>query len=292
MTTDEAFHVAVGDGRRLRVRSYGDPKGRPVVMLHGTPGAGSMFTGTDKPARALGLCVYAPDRWAYGGSDAHPCPSLTAFAADIGVMMTAIGCDRFAVGGISGGGPYAAAVAAHLGDRVSAAALISPVGLIRDSVAAGEVGAFHRFCFGPLARSPRAVAHIFDIFAWSVAKSPRLACGLTTLRAPGADKQVMADCAVSERILRAFHDGLRPGSQGPAIDLSLFGSAWSFDPSTIMAPAKVWIGTKDTNVPVAAARRLAERIPGAELEVLDGEGHLWVAQHYEETLAWTAQASR
>jgi pimeloyl-ACP methyl ester carboxylesterase len=283
-------HMTLANGRPVHFRRYGDPKGWPVVMLHGTPGSSMLFTATDAPARDLGLCVIAPDRWGYGLSDAPTDPTLSDYADDMAELMTALGYGAFAVSGFSGGGPFAAAVAARLGSRIAAAALVSPVGLVAESMAAGEITRFHRFCFRSLARRPATVERIFRWYRWSVARSPRLACGLVTALAPRADKQVMADCAVSQRILEAFSDGLAQSTRGPAIDLALFGAPWSFDPATIVAPTKVWIGTLDTNVPIAAAHRLAARISHAELEVLRGEGHLWVALHYPDVLGWMRAA--
>lgn len=259
-------------------------------MLHGTPGAASLFTATDAPARDLGLAIIAPDRWGYGRSDAPDYPALSDYADDIGEMMSALGVGAFAVSGFSGGGPYAAAVAARLGARVTAAALVSPVGLVAESMDAGEISRFHRFCFRTLSQRPSTTEQIFRAYRWAVARSPRVACGLATALAPRADKHVMADCAVSQRILGAFSDGLALSTRGPAIDLALFGAPWPFDPASIFAPAKIWIGTLDTNVPVAAAHRLAARIPHAELDVLTGEGHLWVALHYPDILGWMNSA--
>ncbi len=290
--TNDSEAIRLGDGRRVHLRRYGDPQGRPVVMLHGTPGSSLLFTATDQPARELGLAVIAPDRWGYGSSDAPAAPTLEGYAADIADVMTALGYGAFAVSGFSGGGPYAAAVAAQLGTRVTAAALVSPVGLVAESMAAGEVGVMHRFCFGPLARRPAAVARLFQSYRWAVTRAPRVACGLVTAMAPRADKTIMGDCQVSQRILGAFADGLAHSTQGPAIDLALFGAPWAFDPGRMTAPAKVWIGTQDTNVPIAAAHRLAAQVPHAELKVLEGEGHLWVAQHYPEILGWISAAWR
>ena len=214
--------LRVDDGRRFGYSTFGNPRGRPVLMLHGTPGSRLMFTVTDAPATALGLNVIALDRWGYGGSDAHPAPTLAGFAADVGQIMTALGHPRFAIAGVSGGGPYAAAVAAEMGDRITAAALISPVGLIADSIAAGEIGAFHRFCFITLAARPTAVAAIFNVYRWATMKVPAIACALATLRAPAADKLMIADPGVADRLMQSFAEGLRAGTRGPAIDLALF----------------------------------------------------------------------
>lgn len=264
----------------------------PVLMLHGTPGSRFKFSSTDETARRLGLHIIAPDRWSYGGTAAPAHPSLGEFAHWIGMVMTALGHDRFAVGGISGGGPYTAAVASLLPERVTAAALISPVGLVADARAAREVDLFHRFCFDRLPNSPRAIAAIFRLYEIAVRRAPSLAANLTVLRAPKPDKLIMADPGTRARLLRTFAEGLRHSAHGPAIDLSLFREIASLQLERITAPAHVWIGTRDTNVPVTAAMRLASRIPNATLTVLPDEGHLWAAKHYDEILAWIAESVR
>ena len=56
----------------------------------------------------------------------------------------------------------------------------------------------------------------------------------------------------------------------------------------ISSPARLWLGTTDRNVPLSAARRLAERLPICEPTELPDAGHLWVALHYDEVLDWIA----
>lgn len=276
----------------MLIRHYGDPNGAPVLMLHGTPGSRFKFSSTDETARQLHLHIIAPDRWSYGGTAAPANPSLIKFAHWIGDAMTALGYDRFAVAGISGGGPYTTAIAALLPERVTAAALISPVGLVADARAAREVDPFHLFCFDRLPHSPRAIAGIFRLYEIAVRRAPSLAANLTVLRAPKPDKLIMADPGTRARLMRTFAEGLRHSAHGPAIDLSLFREIASLQLEKITAPAHVWIGTRDTNVPVTAAKRLASRVPNATLTVLPDEGHLWAAKHYDEILGWIAEAVR
>jgi pimeloyl-ACP methyl ester carboxylesterase len=120
------------DRRRLGFRVYGDPKGLPVLFLHGTPGSRLKFSIAHDTGRSQDLAIVAPDRWGYGLTEAPKVPSLRAFADDMAALMDRLGDERFAVGGISGGGPYAATVAACLGQRITAVALVSPVGPIAD----------------------------------------------------------------------------------------------------------------------------------------------------------------
>ena len=284
---DQSIILAT-DGRRMQYRSFGPSNGFPVIALHGTPGSRLKFSVTDEHAHRLGLRIIAPDRWGYGGSDPHPAPELSAFAADIAALADGIGLTRFAVMGVSGGGPYATAVAALLPERVGALALVAPVGPIAGEPD-GEIGAMHRFCFGPLARRRGATRLIFTglrrLLRWSGPLGMRLAMA----RVAAADRLVLAHEGVSTRLAATFTEGLRAGAEGPSVDLWLFGRRWGLPLGNVRAPARLWIGTDDRNVPVSAAKRLASRIPGCVLAELPGQGHLWVALNYATVLGWIAE---
>jgi pimeloyl-ACP methyl ester carboxylesterase len=283
--------LTLRDGRRVSLRHFGDEAGQPLVMLHGTPGSRILFAAMDTPARVRGVHVIALDRWAYGGTDAPSVPSLTLFADDVAAVMTAMQIGAFSIAGVSGGGPFAAGVAVHFAERVKAVGLISPVGLVRAASDHGEVDAFHRFCFHHLPKAPRAIGAMFSGYAKAVRFSAGLACGLTTARAPAADKAIMADCATSDRLLAAFNEGLRVSGRGPAIDLKLFQEIDQLDLARARMPAHVWIGSEDRNVPPAAARRLAGSLPNAALTELAGAGHLWIAQNYDVVLDWVCRGA-
>src|SRR5262245_23425504 len=116
-------HVVLAGGRRMSYRDVGDAAAIPVVALHGTPGSRLKFVLTEAAAHSLGLRLVTPDRWGYGRSDAPSGPALADYARDVQELTERLGIDSFAVLGVSGGGPFAAAVAAGLGRRVSALAL-------------------------------------------------------------------------------------------------------------------------------------------------------------------------
>ena len=283
---DQVLRLA--DGRALGFRVWGNACGRPLLFLHGTPGSRLKFALGHEAGRALGLAIVAPDRWGYGLSEPHPSPSLAAFAGDMAALMDYLGHRRFAVGGISGGGPYAAAVAALLSPRISALALISPMGPIADGECRRSLSRFHRASFATLSRWPAATAAMFGLFRLSLRHSPRLAGRLATLRAGAKDKALIARPDIADRLLGSFREGLRPGMAGPVTDVRIFACPWGIDLSAIRAPARLWIGTEDTAVPLAAARLLARSISGCALTELPGEGHFWVAAHYGEVLEWVA----
>lgn len=289
-TADQVLRLA--DGRVLGFRVYGSADGTPVLFLHGTPGSRLEFAIVHDVGRELGLTLVAPDRWGYGLSDVPGTPSLSAFAADMGALMDHLGHRRFAVGGISGGGPYAAAVAACLAERVAALALISPVGPIADSGCAQSLPSFHRFCFTVLPELPTLIVSIFGMFRWSLMRSPYLAGRLATLRGGRPDRMLILQPQICERLMGSFREGLRPGMRGPVTDLALFSRPWGVDLAKVAAPARLWIGTADKAVPLVAARALAARVSGCTREELEGEGHLWVAANYLCVLDWIRTAVR
>ena len=143
IVADQVLRLA--DGRALGFKIYGDPAGAPLLFLHGTPGSRLKFAIGHDAGKQLGLAIVAPDRWGYGLSDVPEAPTLPAFAADMTALMDHLGHARFAVGGISGGSPYAASVAAGLPSRVTALALVSPMGPIDEEAWRRSMVRFHRF---------------------------------------------------------------------------------------------------------------------------------------------------
>jgi pimeloyl-ACP methyl ester carboxylesterase len=282
--------LRLADGRTLGFRIYGDPGGAPVLFLHGTPASSAQFSIAHETAGRLRLALVAPDRWGYGQTGAPLAPSLRGFAGDMAALMDSLGAGRFAVGGVSGGGPYAAAVAAGLAPRVDALALIGPVGPIADAGLSASLPLLHRLRFTVLPNRPRTVSAAMRAFRWSAAHVPRLAGRLMTWSSAHTDRRLMRQAKVARPILGSVREGLRPGTVGPTIDLAIFSRPWGIDLSAIAAPARVWIGTADSIVPLPAVRALARRIPHCELTELPGAGHLWVAVHHAEVLGWIAAA--
>ncbi|MEM7192486.1 MAG: alpha/beta hydrolase, partial [Pseudomonadota bacterium] len=121
--------LCLANGRRIGYAEYGAPDGQPVMALHGTPGARTMFASTDSVARKMGFRIIAPDRAGYGLSDPYSHDSLIDTARDIEVLASGLGITRFCLIAYSGGGPHALAAALHMKDRIRQVGLISPVGL-------------------------------------------------------------------------------------------------------------------------------------------------------------------
>ncbi len=74
---------------------------------------------------------------------------------------------------------------------------------------------------------------------------------------------------------------------GPLIDDDLaYVTPWGFDPASITAPTLLLHGDRDGVDPPSHSRWLASRIPGAELRLTPGDGHLSVLDHADAALDW------
>jgi len=117
--------ASLPDGRRLAYLSIGPDDGALVLYLHGA-------IGSPQDARAelqavthdLGIRYVMVSRPGFDGSDPAPSRTLLSFARDAAALADHLGHERFAVVGVSAGGPYALACAHDLPDRVAAAAVV------------------------------------------------------------------------------------------------------------------------------------------------------------------------
>lgn len=279
--------VRLQDGRPVGYCEYGAEGGLPVIALHGTPGSRRKYGLADAEARRIGLRIISVDRWGYGLT-AWPKGrfELRDYASDIEEFADALGLQKFGVVGISGGGPFAAVIAALLPERVSALALVAPVSPLSEPHERVGVSPFHRFAFRVLPRLPGAVPFVFSYFRLALFVAPPVAIRTMASRAGRTDRKVLLRKETSRDLVTTFRAGLAKGVKGAAIDMRCFSRGWNIDLSAIACPARMWIGDKDRNVPVSAAKRLASSV--AQMDVIEDAdaGHFWVIEHHPEVLSW------
>lgn len=259
--------VRLPDGRRLGFAQYGDPSAPPVLYFHGYPSSRLEAGIVPLP----GIRVIAPDRPGYGLSDPQRGRALLDWPRDVAAMLDALHINRVPVIGMSGGAPFAAACAYAIPDRLTAAALVSGMAPPGFGWEAGSpAGHLMRVGRRPLAL--RLAAHAARGFVRR--GDPHALAGLLRRRAglPPADR-VLLNVDAGEQVVTGWREAMRRGVDGPLADALIYARDWGFALERIRAPVAVWHGTADSTVPVAAARHYAERIPGAQSFILEGEGH-------------------
>ena len=120
--------MRLSDGRLLGYAEYGDPRGAPVLALHGLPGSRFQRHPDESIAARLGARLIVFERPGFGLSGRAPRASLLERAKDAAALADALGLARFRLLAISGGAPVGCACALALGDRIERLALVCGVG--------------------------------------------------------------------------------------------------------------------------------------------------------------------
>ncbi|WP_371664918.1 alpha/beta fold hydrolase [Streptomyces sp. NBC_00280] len=281
-------HVRTPDGRRLRVEVSGDPGGHPVFLLHGTPGSRvgprprSMFL----YQRGARLISY--DRPGYGGSDRRPGRRVADVVGDVRDVADALGLDRFAVVGRSGGAPHALACAALLPDRVTRAAAL--VGLApKDAegldwfagMAPSNVKEFRTASTDPERFAARLIPRSAAIRSNPAKLLDELRSDLTD-----DDLSIVSDTAMRSMLLRNFREAVRTSPYGWIDDGLALTGPWGFDPADIRVPVLLWHGGRDVFSPPAHASWLAARIPRARTVVEPTAVHFAAVRALPRVIGW------
>ena len=276
--------VRLPDGRLCGYAEYGDPDGVPVLGLHGTPGSRFMFRIAHEPARSLGIRLLAPERPGFGISSFHFSRNLETYALDIANFADLLGIGRFAVVGVSGGGPYAAACAAVLGERVTALGLISPIGPMCAPENPSSIGSGHYFAFRLMPRLSPLLWTIFSFGRLAFLHAPNLIFGFIMSRAAPSDWKILSRGDVRRNLLDGVTEGCRPSVKASTQEMKIFSQPWNIPFEKITARAFLWQGLSDRNVPVAAALKLGELIPHCQVHKIKNAGHYWIFDHILEVL--------
>ena len=284
-----AHVVTLKSGRRFGVAQFGDPDGLPVIALHGAPASRLMFDVANEHARATGLRLIAFDRPGYGLSPLDYGASLSSRTETFAELPEALGLDRFALLGISGGAPYAVALAARLGGKVTALGLVSPLGPVADLVCTEanplRISTAHRWFFIDLPRHPWLLRLNAEITARSFRIAPKFFSSMFLHVLPDVDRVILEREDVATSMIDMTLEATRHGISGGVADLEIYGQPWHVDYGTITAPARLWQGTADTIVPSNVAFKLAELLPDCALSRVDNAGHFFVYDAIPDVLA-------
>jgi pimeloyl-ACP methyl ester carboxylesterase len=268
--------ITTPDGRDLEVVSAGPEDGRCFFWHSGTPSAAGLFPPAIAETSSRGLRFVTFSRPGYSASTARPGRSVGDVAADVAVVLDALGFDSFLCAGKSGGGPHALACAALLPDRVLATASIAGVapwpadgldwlrGMGPENLEEFEASMKGAAALTPLLEGE--AAHLKEVQGTDVAAALG---GLVS----DVDKRALTG-EYADHMANSFRRAVSNGIAGWRDDDIAFVTPWGFDLASIRTPVAVWQGGEDRMVPLPHGAWLARRIPGAEQHLLPAEGHL------------------
>ena len=281
--------IATPDGRRLRVEETGDPAGIPILVHHGTPSSGHLYARHVADAKDRGIRLIGYDRPGYGGSTPQPGRSVADCAADVRAIAAALGINRLAIWGISGGGPHALACAALLPDLVVAVgslAAIAPYGVpgLDYFAGMGEENVDDIKLY--FEDEPAARAKAVEDREHMLAMTPEAMQNAFPTLVSSVDAAAFTP-DLGEYLATGMHEGLAQGGEGWWDDGVAHLRPWGVDFQAIRIPVQLWHGRHDRFVPFQHGEWLASQIPGVEAHLTDVDGHITLLQRrVPEVHAW------
>jgi pimeloyl-ACP methyl ester carboxylesterase len=290
--------IQLSDGRTLAYLDTGDPEGRPVFYFHGGPGSrleGLLF---DELNQQLGVRMITPDRPGYGMSDFQEDRTYLDWPDDINELADQLGIDRFAVLGWSSGGPYAAAVAHGIPQRLTVAVIVAgegpyasddyPQSVLNSATFNGS--GFNKMLIWSANNSPWLMRTFFTMARIMLFRDPAgfgedSASVDMGFEMPAKDKQFFTRDFQRE-FSAEMVEALRQGAEGWTREYTIERVHWPFKLEDIHIPTVlVFHGSEDTGVHPGVGEYMCMSIPSCDEPVIyPGEGHSVVYYRYKEII--------
>lgn len=265
--------MTLADGRVLEYLTFGNPGGCPVVLFPGTPataGCGALVADAAAAARVRLIAVSRPG---YGASTASS-PGLASVARDTLELLDVLGLARVGAHGISGGGPFALALAAVAPNRVD-----------RVVVSAGPGSHSDLGGLSPTEEAAVQMAQAGDCDgAWRMLHAEAIECfgdaaAMSTTQfqthvfPSGAPPHSYFDGRAE--LFRVFVADMHRAVQrldGYVRDNLSWCVPWDIDVGTVKAPVLLTYGLDDQMILTTHGEWLDARLPHSQLQLCDG-GH-------------------
>jgi len=256
-----------------------------VIYLHGAVGTPQRVCSDLRAAiDELGMRYVMVSRPGFGESDPQPGRTLLGFAADVAALADHLGHERFAVAGVSAGGPYALACAHALPDRVAAAGVVSSMSPGCAPDLAPGISPLLRLGLRAVRRLPRACGWAGDGLLMIARRHHGLVARTMMLFAAPADRLVLRDPESREIAVASFLAAARGGVSRMITDYLLCAGRWGFEPRDVRGHVHLWHGVQDAFVPVGQALELAAALPSVQTALDPGEAHFFYRRRLREIL--------
>ena len=243
-------NVSLRTGVRLRYAYQGDPKGEPVILLHGYTDSWTSYS-TVLPLLDRKYRVYILDQRGHGESD-RPAGAyaMQQFAADVVAFMDAMGIYQATIVGHSMGSFVAQHVAVAAPERVKRLVLSGSATTVRNSV---------------VSDLQREVNALKDPIPEKFVRDFQVGMAFQPLTDEFVNTVVKESLTIPARVWReVMAEMLSPKSEAEL--------------TKIKVPTLILWGDKETVFPRAEQDRLLAALPNARLKVYEDTGH---AMHWE-----------
>ena len=280
--------IKLKDGRNLGYADLGNPEAKPLFHFHGIPGSRlevAIFADRviQNNIRLIGI-----DRPGMGLSDFKKDRTILDWPDDVVELADALGIEKFAIEGISAGGPYATACAYKIPDRLTTCGIISGLGPM-DLEVEEEIKSIRRLSF-----VIRRIPWLFKLMIFFQSRGLKdlekaeKKMRKTIKKFPEPDREVMDDPKLLPLFIKESAEAFSQGNKGVIYEGKLYAKPWGFSLEDITPKLKVylWHGEVDDAVPVAMGRGVCKAIPNCEGKFYPNDGHYsTIFKYFEEIIS-------
>jgi pimeloyl-ACP methyl ester carboxylesterase len=285
-----AGRLELGGGRVLGYDDVGDPQGRPVVYLHGTPDARTARHPDDSLAARLGVRLLAVDRPGFGETSPHP--DRYRLGRDLVALLDHLDLAAATLLGWSSGALAALAAAPALHGRCRRMVLVGGLPPVEAYRAPGILDALaparRSFAALGLEDDPAGVAAEMAPYVVPMPLTPDLARDHVLEGAGAVGRRELASVpGAVEALAAALQAGVAQGTTGIEHDLR-HQLEPGLDLASMAVPVVLVHGEHDELAPPVVGTWLAARLPDALVEVVPAAGHHLIFPRWEQLLGRVA----
>lgn len=271
--------ITLADGRQLGYTEYGVPDGVPVLFCHGAPGSRlSIFSDMHQAAIARGIRLIAPDRPGYGLSTFKRSHSLLDWTSDARELLDQLGIHECKLIGFSMGSMSGFACAYALPEYIQRVAI---VGAAAPMEVDGVLEGLSSSSCDLFALARADIVTFGDVIRAMGTDGETVFAGMSaTMSQP--DQYFLAERR--QEFITDFNETVTQGADGVITDLVLAANPWGFSPANIQCHVDLWVGSEDTNTPLAMTHYMANVLSRNRVFELQGAGHWCFYTHWETIL--------
>lgn len=272
----EAKIFTLSDGRKLTYFDNEVPGSAALLMHHGTPGLGDIWSTWLDAASSRGVRAISFTRAGYLGSDRAEGRTVWSTGTDFQELLTFLGISEFVSIGWSGGGPYA--LRSTFLNGCKGAELVAGVAPLE------EMGADWYTDTGP-DDTPESIAKLTESVESALQSAEEKFVGIEEAWSveaidTGARKRTTYEdfselyAAFNEILSISLLNSLKPTLLGYAEDDHVILKPWGFKVGDVSAPVSIWNGSLDKGVTINMAEWQHEQITNSTLHIIEDQNHV------------------
>lgn len=260
-------------GQRFHIQEWGAIDAPVMMLVHGFPGCADQGMLMTTSPHVDGIRLIAIDRPGYGRSDLQKKLTPLKFAEQIRDFLNDKKIEQLSILSVSGGAPFAMALAYVLGDRVkkmTSVAGVAPFALknMRYMNSQQRKGWVLRNFIPPM---------VFDFAVKKIWKKgiEKIDTFLFTEMDSfsEADRKVFEHPEVGPLLVETLRTALQQGPGGVLHDMKVYSRSWGFPLSEIKCPVTLWHGLEDDVVHSQFSHLMKGFLPNAKIKLEMDEGH-------------------